>query len=164
MIKRYNQFVNERVNEEFEEEFDEIDTNQQESDLAARDLEEELGETDVEANFDDEEEQMEEEGGDLYQSKLQEVATKLGVEVEDGKVMYNGKKIIFPSETEMYHVGGKKFKTSDEVVDYLEGSTDLENTPNMEIGEESNDLVEEPEMELQESKSYRNTRKFNKRK
>ena len=155
MIKRYNQFVNERVNEEFEQEFDEIDTNQQESDLAARDLEEEMSEF--------EEEQPEEEGGDLYQSRLQEVANALGVQVENGKVMYNGKKIIFPSETEMYHVGGKKFKTTEEVVNYLEGDS-MENQEEME--RVPSDLVENPEMELelQESKSYRNTRKFKRRK
>ena len=155
MIKRYNQFVNERVNEEFEQEFDEIDTNQQESDLAARDLEEEMSEF--------EEEQPEEEGGDLYQSRLQEVANALGVQVENGKVMYNGKKIIFPSETEMYHVGGKKFKTTEEVVNYLEGDS-MENQEEMQ--RVPSDLVENPEMELelQESKSYRNTRKFKRRK
>lgn len=164
MIKRYNQFVNGRVNEEFEQEFeqefDEIDTNQQESDLASRDLEEEMSEFEEEQP---EEEQPEEEGGDLYQSRLQEVANALGVQVENGKVMYNGKKIIFPSETEMYHVGGKKFKTAEEVINYLEGDS-MENQEKME--RVPSDLVENPEMELelQESKSYRNTRKFKRRK
>lgn len=146
MIKKYGQFVNTRVNEEFEQEFDEIDTNQQELGL-----EDELDNIETEDSFDDEEEQMEEEGGDIYQSRLKEVAGKLGVEVEDGKVMYNGKKIIFPSETEMYHVGGKKFKTADEVVNYLESE-------NTEVPQE------EMELELQESKSYKTTRKFNRRK
>lgn len=162
MIKKYNQFVNQRLNEEFDEEFDEIDTNQQESDLANRDLEQEMGDfEDVEiSDFDgEEEEQPEEESGDIYQSKLQELADALGAEVEDGKIMYDGKKIIFPSETEMFHVDGKKFKTADEVVNYLNGS--IEERPEME--RVPSDLVEEPEMELQESKSYRNSRKFNKR-
>ena len=162
MIKKYNQFVNQRLNEEFDEEFDEIDTNQQESDLANRDLEQEMGDfEDVEiSDFGgEEEEQPEEESGDIYQSKLQELADALGAEVEDGKIMYDGKKIIFPSETEMFHVDGKKFKTADEVVNYLNGS--IEERPEME--RVPSDLVEEPEMELQESKSYRNSRKFNKR-
>lgn len=150
MIKKYNQFVNERVNEEFEEEFP--DTNQQESDLAARDLEEEIDEFEDVPNdsLDTEEEQMEEEGGDLYQRKLEDLANLLGTEVVDGKIMYDGKKIIFPSETEMYHVGNKKFKTAEEVVSFLEGSNEVP--------------VSEPEMQLQESKSYRNSRKFNRRK
>lgn len=159
MIKRYNQFVNERVNEEFEEEFP--DTNQQESDLAARDLEGELDEFEDVPNdsLDTEEEQMEEEGGDLYQRKLEELANLLGTNVEDGKIMYDGKKIIFPSETEMYHVDNKKFKTADEVVNYLEGGSNVEAAVEPEMS-----LEEEPELQLQESKSYRNSRKFNKRK
>jgi len=162
MIKKYNQFVSERINEEFDQEFDEIDTNQQESDLAARDLEEEMAGMEDENRFNDfEEEEQPEEEGDIYQNRLQELADALGVEVEDGKVMYNGKKIIFPSETEMFHVDGKKFKTAEEVVNYLEGS--VEERPDME--RVPSDLVEDPEMELelQESKSYKNTRKFNKR-
>ena len=164
MIKRYNQFVNERVNEEFEGEFP--DTNQQESELAARELEGELDEFEGEVsdNLDmEEEEQMEEEGGDLYQRKLQELANILGTEVEDGKLMYDGKKIIFPSETEMYHVGNKKFKTADEVVNFLEGGSNEIKADEPAVEPEMN-LEEEPELELQESKSYRNSRKFNKRK
>jgi hypothetical protein len=87
----------------------------------------------------------------------------LGVEVEDGKIMYNGKKIIFPSETEMYHVDNKKFKTSQEVISYLEGgsveggSIHRPQLPKNEIPQE------EMELELQESKSYKYTRKFNKK-
>ena len=125
MIKRYNQFVEERINEELDIDA-EIDTNEQEAELAERDLEQELdefeGEGEIEGNLDyDEEEQMEEEGGDIYAARLQEVADKLGCEVTGSKVMCDGKKIMFPSETEMYHVDNKKFKTADEVVEYLRG-------------------------------------------
>jgi len=163
MIKKYNQFLNERLGEEFEEEFP--DTNQQESDLAARDLEGEISDfgDETSANLDMEEEEQPEEEGDIYQSRLQELANNLGVEVEDGKIMYNGKKIIFPSETEMYHVDNKKFKTSQEVISYLEGgsveggSIHRPQLPKNEIPQE------EMELELQESKSYKYTRKFNKK-
>jgi hypothetical protein len=107
MIKRYNQFVK-QVNENIEEpSFEET-----EGRLAAQDLEAELD------NFEEEEE---EEAGDIYQKRLQEVADLLGVEVIDNKVIFNNEEIIFPSETEMYHVGKKKFKTADEVVKYLQG-------------------------------------------
>jgi hypothetical protein len=107
MIKRYNQFVK-QVNENIEEpSFEET-----EGRLAAQDLEAELD------NFEEEEE---EEAGDIYQKRLQEVADLLGVEVIDNKVIFNNEEIIFPSETEMYHVGKKKFKTVDEVVKYLQG-------------------------------------------
>jgi hypothetical protein len=157
MIKKYSQFVSKRVNEEFEQEFDEFDTNQQDSDIESDNIE-------VENRF-GEEEQMEEEGGDIYQSRLKEVADKLGVEVEDGKVMYNGKKIIFPSETEMYHVDGKKFKTSDEVVKHLEQGTTKSNSDRLPKFNNKQVPKEEMELELQESKSYKNTRRFkNKRK
>lgn len=107
MIKRYNQFVK-QVNENIEEpSFEET-----EGRLAAQDLEAELD------NFEEEEE---EEAGDIYQKRLQEVADLLGVEVIDNKVIFNNEEIIFPSETEMYHVGKKKLKTADEVVKYLQG-------------------------------------------
>ncbi len=107
MIKRYNQFVK-QVNENIEEpSFEET-----EGRLDAQDLEAELD------NFEEEEE---EEAGDIYQKRLQEVADLLGVEVIDNKVIFNNEEIIFPSETEMYHVGKKKLKTADEVVKYLQG-------------------------------------------
>ena len=50
---------------------------------------------------------------------LNELAEKLGVEVIDNHVEYNGKIINFYSETEMFHVDKKRFKTVEEVVDYL---------------------------------------------
>jgi L-lactate utilization protein LutC len=163
MIKKYNQFVNERVNEEFESE-EEFDTNQQEHELANRDLEDEFKdlESDVkEAPIEDleseeMEEEMEEEGGDVYTNKLQEVADKLGSEVTNGKVEYNGQKIIFPSETEMFHVGNKKFKTADEVVSFIEGESN-------KLADKEFDEMDEDEryaMKVGESKSYKNTRKF----
>jgi len=156
MIKRYNQFVKENMdlNTGFEEE--EGDFSPELGDELGYDEEE--GQNIVTDEY--EEEEQPEEEGDIYQNRLQELSSALGTEVEDGKIMYNGKKIIFPSETEMFHVDGKKFKTVEEVVNYLEGS---EERPSTQM---ERDLVEEPEMELelQESKSYKNTRKFNKRK
>jgi hypothetical protein len=106
MIKKYNQFVK-GVNENI----DEPSFEETEGKLAAQDLEAEL------SNFEEEEE---EEAGDIYQKRLQEVADLLGSEVVDTKVIYNNEEIIFPSETEMYHVGKKKFKTAEEVVKYLQ--------------------------------------------
>lgn len=107
MIKRYNQFVNGRINENIEEVEADLDT----------ELEQELDNLPTE-DIDIEEEE-EEEAGDIYAKKLQEVAELLGAQVEGGKVNFEGKEIIFPSETEMYHVDKKKFKTAQEVVDYL---------------------------------------------
>ncbi len=179
MIKKYNQFVNDRINEDVDDFEDDFDTNQQESELANRDLEDELDEFESEEDFEDEEEEMEEEeGGDIYGLKLKEVADKLGVDVVNGRVEYNGKKIIFPSETEMYHVGNKKFKTSDEVVSYLENESGRladEEADNMKLDDSPKDITEAEadreadEMDederyavMEESKSYKNTRKFKK--
>jgi hypothetical protein len=130
MIKRYNQFIKE--NDEFMEEpsFEET-----EGRLAEEDLEQEP--------IQSEEAGEEEEAGDIYTNRLKELAEKLGTEVVDGKIDYNGQTIIFPSETEMYHVGKKKFKTADEVVEFLEGS------------ENKTQELPEPE-EVAESKSYKN--------
>lgn len=134
MIKRYNQFIKE--NDEFNEEpsFEET-----EGRLAEEDLNDEMTESPEELNMDGEEE-----GGDIYANKLKELADKLETEVVDGSVDFEGEKIIFPSETEMYHVGKKKFKTADEVVDFLKG--------NKNKAQE----LPEPEEELVESKSYKN--------
>jgi len=112
----------------------------------------------------------EEEGGDLYMAKLQELADMLGTEIDGNKVDYNGHSIIYPSETEMYHVDKKKFKTAQEVVDYLEtGSPKMtpeeENEMTGELEGERNvglDDIDEDEFEKGddafESKSYRKTR------
>lgn len=110
MIKRYNQFVNGRINENIEEVEADLDTELE------QDLDQEL---DLPTEDIDIEEEEEEEAGDIYAKKLQEVAELLGAQVEGGKVNFEGKEIIFPSETEMYHVDKKKFKTAQEVVDYL---------------------------------------------
>lgn len=109
MIKRYNQFVNGRINENIEEVEADLDTDLE------QDLDQELDNLPAE----DIEEEEEEEAGDIYANRLQEVAELLGAQVEGGKVNFEGKEIIFPSETEMYHVDKKKFKTAQEVVDYL---------------------------------------------
>jgi hypothetical protein len=113
MIKKYNQFIKE--NDDFMEESSFEET---EARLAAEDLEKEM---DTFNNEPDNSEEFEEEVEDLYASKLQELADKLGTEVVNGKVEYKGKTIIFPSETDMYHVDDKKLETSDDVVNYLEG-------------------------------------------
>lgn len=125
MIKKYNQFIKE--NDEFID-----DTMEETQDDMIQ------GDQDIENNT--MEEEAEEEAGDIYTSKLKELSKKLGVDIEDGKLEYKGKEIIFPSETEMYHVDRKKFKTSDEVVDFLQGNKEKESQ----------------QKNITESKSYKN--------
>jgi hypothetical protein len=154
MIKRYNQFVNKGVNENAFEEDDEFgDIKTKDGSYLNPEGEEYFEEGDEFGDIKtkdgsylnpegEEYFEEEEEAGDFYNNKLKEVADLIGVEVIDGKVEFEGREIIFPSETEMYHVDKKKFKTAQEVADYLNTSSKVLNT--------------ERELELQESKSYRN--------
>lgn len=100
MIKRYNKFVNDKINEEneYKEELEDISNEMEKVDI---------------------EEEEVEEGGDIFQKKLEELANLLDADIKDNKVVYGDKEIIFPSETEMYHVDKKKFKTAEEVAEYL---------------------------------------------
>jgi hypothetical protein len=143
MIKRYNQFVKGRVNENI----DDMEDINNDGDLgyATHDgsfggddseLESEIQNTEIAKNSFEEEE----ESGDVYSAKMKELANMLGSEVTDkNTIEYNGTQIIYPSETEMYHVGKKKFKTSQEVKNYLKN--DVSNIKS--------------DVALQESKSYR---------
>ena len=52
---------------------------------------------------------------------LKELADRLGAEVENNMINYNGKKIEFFSETEAFAIDRKgKYKTADEVISKLE--------------------------------------------
>jgi hypothetical protein len=121
-------------------------------------------------------EQEEEEGGDKYKKIITDLAAQLGAEVsEDGTIDYNGQKINFYSETDMFHVGKKKFKTADEVVSYLETSAPSEEVEMKDHSPSKEDMAElmaahdddefikddeEEKEEKFESKSYKSTRKF----
>jgi hypothetical protein len=64
--------------------------------------------------------QEEEEGNEYEGTKLmKDLAEKLGAEISNNSIEYNGKKINFFSETESFHVDNKKFKTADDVLKYL---------------------------------------------
>lgn len=121
MIKRYNQFVKEKINENVD--MEEVDMEQVlpvEEDEFDSDKEEMDSEDEQEMDSEDMDFEDEEEGFDIYKAKMEELANLLGVEVDEtNKISFEGKEIIFPSETEMYHVDKKKFKTAQEVVDYL---------------------------------------------
>lgn len=108
MIKRYNAFVKGKVNEKFA--------------MNEEPMDEPMNEPMEEPMNEPMEEPMEEEGSEYMGGQmLQNLADSLGTEVVDNSVEYNGKKVNFYSETEMFHVDKKKFKTVEEVVDYLEG-------------------------------------------
>lgn len=104
-----------------------------------------------EQEFDGEVEEEEQE--DIYSSRLKELAQALGLEsdaVQNNKLEFDGKEIIFPSETEKFHVDRKKFDTVEQVVSYLEGG-DTTKAPKLE----DEDRID-PEFE---AKSYRFSRR-----
>lgn len=112
-------------------------------------------------DFGGEEEEAGEYKGEVEMKRLADI---LGSEVINNQIEYNGKKINYYSETEMFHVDKKKFETAEEVVDYLEGgtgsmSTDMERNPmNMEeeTPTEEDGLEEEmPKDMAMESRRFR---------
>lgn len=154
MIKKYNQFVNGRINENIGEGFDEEEGDFIPGEEINPGFDEEEGDLmddiqdDIEDEFMGEEE---EEGGDIFKAKLKELATLLGTDVMDDKTIeYDGKTIIFPSETEKFHVDRKKFKTAQETYEYLTGSKEAQPRKEREI---------QRELEIAESKSYRKSRR-----
>jgi len=52
-------------------------------------------------------------------SMMKELASELGEEVRDNSIMYNGQKINYYSETEKFHIGKKKFRTVEKVLNFL---------------------------------------------
>jgi len=113
------------------------------------------------------------EGGDVYSDNLNTLSELLpGSTVSNNSVIYkaeNGeeKTILFPSETfndetgeGIFHVDKKKFKTAQEVADYLLASESTEEiSDEREVSDQQ--AVEDLEMTMQkESKSYKSTRKF----
>lgn len=62
----------------------------------------------------------EEEDSYIGTKMLNDLARKLGTEVVDGSINYEGNKINFFSETEKFHIGKKKFATVEEVLAFLE--------------------------------------------
>jgi hypothetical protein len=159
----FDQDINqEELEQDFENEPTDLDMpiGDERPDEFSDDLSDEFSEEPIN-QFDSEvssEEEVEEEGSEYYgRTMLTELGDKLGAEVIDGSIIYNGKNINFYSETDSFHVDKKKFKTVEEVVDYL---TDVPAELPTDMSVEA--PVNEEEPVIAESKSYKVTRKFNK--
>ncbi len=90
----------------------------------------------------------EEEEGHEYKGNLimRELADKLGAEVVNNQIDYNGQKINYFSETEKIHIGKNKFETIEEVLDYLNPQeTETGNPEEIKVPEQigQEDFVEE---------------------
>lgn len=90
-------------------------------------------------------EEEEGEGQESYEYKgsllLQELADKLGAEVSDNQINYNGKTINFYSETERFHIGKDKFDSIEEVLDFLNVGADNDTVDNITEEELNNSDV-----------------------
>ena len=150
--------------------FEDEDDDFEDDDLSIRDEDDIINDEDDEFQRDDEdewenredddlnnepteEEEEEEEQGIDYVERLKELADALGTTAVNGKIEYEGKTIIYPSETNMYHVDKKKFKTVDEVLAYLGKG---ENTELDELEDTTEDDEISNEYNVGESKSYKN--------
>lgn len=168
MIKRYNQFVKNKINEDMVPPAN-VAPMSSEEDVEIEQLEGELPEADAPIEA-DEELGKEQEGTDVYSDNLNTLSELLpGSTVTNNSVTYKEKTILFPSETfndqtgeGIFHVDKKKFKTAQKVADYLLASESTEEiSDEQEVSDQQ--AVEDLEMTMQkESKSYRNTRKFQK--
>lgn len=66
----------------------------------------------------------EEESGEYKGTTLmKELARKLGTEIKNNEILYDGNKINFYSEDEKFHIGRNKFNKVDEVVNFLKGGS-----------------------------------------
>ena len=129
VIRKYDDFVKSKsINEDIEPlvtpDFSESEegferTEELEDDDASNivDSEEDLGVDDYE-----EEEESGEYQGTVLMKKLSDM---LGVEFTNNEIDYNGQKINYYSETEMFHIGKNKFKTPEEVVEFLEPKEEI---------------------------------------
>jgi hypothetical protein len=167
-LKKFNQFLKD-INEDLDpreemtptEEYDDVDSFKKElgdEELTEDDFADEDGEdvdeleVDNTDEFDESEDEVsseeeEEEGHEYKGSELmRELADKLGTEVVDNQIEYDGKVINYYSETEKFHIGRDKFVTIDEVLDFLgKGSQESFNDEELDeetIGEELEGLGE----------------------
>ena len=178
MVKRYNQFIKEnKLNEEFEMDAPvamprtspttpEVKPDVTEKPTTAptkpspfrRDKPSTEPDTKAEVEMEDEEVGM-----DKYTFALKSLADAAGVEYnpEDKSVTIEGKKVIFPTETEKYHVEGvkKPFATVEEVLAYFESDSRANTPQRQEVRDEMSSIKDEEVLdsgEQFESKSYKN--------
>jgi hypothetical protein len=134
IVKKFNQYVRENLGSSIENdlnELDPIDLPEIENDpidvISTDEYQEE--ETDPRSLVDGYEEEenlpQEEESHQYIGAQLMnDLAERLGVDVVDNEIEYDGQKINYFSETEKFHIDDKKFETVDEVLDYLTGSSE----------------------------------------
>lgn len=122
-LKKYVEFVNEELtpfaneiqDQEILDDTQEIDV----LDMPEEEIEIEKPEDKVDTNSGEEEE---EEGTHYHGTlKLKELANKLGTNVVNNEINFDGKRINFYSEDEKFHIDNKKFNSVEDAFGYLTG-------------------------------------------
>ena len=123
-LKKYNQFVNEELtpfaNEiESQEILDAPEEEIENTEVENTEIEKEEPKEVVSMNVEEEEE---EEGSHYHGTlKMKELAQKLGAEIVNNEINFDGKKVNFYSEDEKFHIDNKKFDSVEDAFDYLTG-------------------------------------------
>ena len=158
MIKRYNQFVENKINEDYEIE-SELEAPVRELPLDEEPAINTPTDIDMESEFEGEEEEI---AKDKYEIALQDLADAAGVEFNTGDkmVVIGDKKVTFPAETEKYHIDGvkKSFSTVDDVLSNLGGAIKTPTEVSSEVSDEMSSIKDEEFLDKEEqfeSKSYK---------
>ena len=117
-LKKYNQFVNEELTP-FANEIESQEILDAPEEIENKEIEKEEPKEVVSMNVEEEEE---EEGSHYHGTlKMKELASKLGTEVTNNEINFDGKKVNFYSEDEKFHIDNKKFNSVEDAFDYLTG-------------------------------------------
>lgn len=134
VIRKFDDFLkSKKVNEDIEPMMtpDTIEQESEEGFEGTEDVEDDDtsnlvdSEEDVMINSDEEEEEEEESGEYQGTVLMKQLADMLGTEVTNNEIDYNGQKIHYYSETEMFHIGKNKFQTPQEVVEFVQGKEEV---------------------------------------
>jgi hypothetical protein len=112
-LKKYNEFVNEELTP-ISSESELLETPEE---IEAEEIEKTAPE-----NISTPQEEEEEEGHQYHGTlKMKELADKLGTNVVNNEINFDGKKVNFFSEDEKFHIDNKKFDSVEDAFDYLTG-------------------------------------------
>jgi len=111
-LKKYNEFLNEELTPISSETEEILETPEEIKEIEKTATE----------NISTPEEEEEEEGYQYHGTlKMKELADKLGTNIVNNEINFDGKKVNFFSEDEKFHIDNKKFDSVEDAFDYLTG-------------------------------------------
>ena len=69
----------------------------------------------IDSNYEEEEEELSE-----NEEQLNKLANMLGMEVDGTVIHYKNMDIIYPSETNKFHIGKRKFDTAEQALEFIQ--------------------------------------------